>query len=203
MMITGHNFRAGILSITVGGKVCHNPKLLNPTTLSCITPAGEGAEIAVQVTINNVNSNPAIVFAYKLPRIATISRQWLWHEGSSIIVQGHDFVAGQTYCRLGLSEKVFALVIDRKHLQCKVGDNALNSKSPLLLYVSNDGGQRFVSGLLGVFGEMRWFNNSMATPVTAFSIYTVVHVGALIAKSSSSLEIYGVLIYCRGIYVSL
>ena len=189
MMITGHNFRAGILSITVGGKVCHTPKLLNPTTLSCITPAGEGANIAVQVTINNINSNPAIVFAYKLPIIATISRQWLWHEGSSIIVQGHDFVAGQTYCRLGLSEKVFALVIDRKHLQCKVGDNALNSKSPLLLYVSNDGGQRFVSGLLGVFGEMRWFNNSMVTPVTAFSIYTEVHVGALIAKSSSSIDV--------------
>ena len=82
---------------------------------------------------------------------------------------------------------MFAVVVDRQNIECKVGEGIQarqNSTDPLLLYVSNDGGQRWVSGLLGALGAVRWFNNSMATPVTAFSIYKSIHVGAMITDSS-------------------
>lgn len=72
--IMGHNFRAGALSVTTGGKACASPTRLSPSTISCVTPAGEGAELSVQVTIDGVSSAPAIVFAYNLPRISTLSR---------------------------------------------------------------------------------------------------------------------------------
>ena len=110
-------------------------------------------------------------------------RKWLWHEGSVVSVQGDNFVTGQTYCRLGeLSDRVHATVVDRKNLHCKVGANTqLNSESKLpLLYVSNDGGNRWVSGLLGVHGAVRWFNTSLNIPSTVFSNYTVIHVAAIV-----------------------
>ena len=107
-------------------------------------------------------------------------------------MQGEDFVAGRTYCRLGeLSDRVFAEVADRKHLTCKVGEKALgndkdsvNSTSPTL-FVSNDGGQRWVSGLFSALGAVRWFNNSLTTPITVFSVYSEVHVGAVIFEDGS------------------
>jgi len=76
IIITGHNFGAGAgaLSVTTGGKVCASPTRLSPSTISCVTPAGEGADLSVQVTIDGVSSVPAIVFAYNLPRISTLSR---------------------------------------------------------------------------------------------------------------------------------
>ena len=101
-------------------------------------------------------------------------------------------MAGRTYCRLGeLSDRVFAEVADRKHLTCNVGKKALgndkdsvNSTSPTL-FVSNDGGQRWVSGLFSALGAVRWFNNSLTTPVTVFSVYSEVHVGATIFEDGS------------------
>ena len=70
LTILGRNFGAtGImLSITVGGKVCGSPRRVSPSTVSCVTPAGEGADVAVQVNIGGVNSDPALVFAYNLVR---------------------------------------------------------------------------------------------------------------------------------------
>ena len=183
----GRNFRAGTLSVLVGGKACLRPKMLSPTTLSCVTPAGEGADISIQVTIDGVQSPLFPVFAYSLPQVSTMSRAWLWHEGSVVRVQGDNFVAGQTYCRLGeLTARVFANVVNRKLLTCKVGEDTLNAESPLqLLYVSNDGGARWVSGLFGALGAMRWFNNSLATPVTSFSVYKEIHVGAFVYEDGS------------------
>ena len=106
-----------------------------------------------------------------------------------VSVQGDNFVTGQTYCRLGeLSDRVHATVVDRKNLHCKVGANTqLNSESKLpLLYVSNDGGNRWVSGLLGVHGAVRWFNNSLNIPSTVFSNYAVIHVAAIVPGVTAS-----------------
>jgi ABC-type branched-subunit amino acid transport system substrate-binding protein len=187
LMIIGRNFHDGVLSITVGGKACISPKMLSPTRLSCITPAGEGANIAVQVTIEGISSLPSPVFAYMLPQVSAMSRAWLWHEGSVVRVRGHDFVAGQTYCRLGeTGARVFAEVVDRTLLTCKVGEAAVNARSPLyLLYVSNDGGMRWVSGLYGALGAAHWFNNSLTTPVTTVSVYSEIHVGAIVFEDGS------------------
>jgi ABC-type branched-subunit amino acid transport system substrate-binding protein len=155
LTVVGRNFGDGALIVTVGGKVCGTPKLLTPTTISCITPEGEGANLAVQVTIDGVISKMLMVFAYNLPRVSTINREWLWHEGSMVSVKGADFVTGKTYCRLGvLSDRVYAKVVDRHNLECEVGDG-VSSRVPELLYVSNDGGQRWVSGLFGNRGQVR------------------------------------------------
>ena len=69
LTIVGRNFRAGTLIVTVGGQVCGSPRRLSPSTVSCVTPAGEGADVAVQVNIGGINSAPALVFAYNLVRV--------------------------------------------------------------------------------------------------------------------------------------
>ena len=71
LTILGSNFGAtgSMLLITVGGKVCGSPRRLSPSTVSCVTPAGEGADVAVQVNIGGANSAPALVFAYNLVRV--------------------------------------------------------------------------------------------------------------------------------------
>ena len=76
LTIVGRNFRAGTLAVTVGGKVCRSPMLLSPSTISCITPAGEGAELDVQVSIDGINikGTTLFTFAYTLPQVSTISR---------------------------------------------------------------------------------------------------------------------------------
>ena len=186
LTIVGRNFRSGgtLVSVTLGGKVCGSVTQLGPSTISCVTPAGEGADLAVQVTVDGAISAPVPIFAYNLPRVSTINREWLWHEGSMVRVQGEDFVTGQTYCRLGeLSKVEHAVVVDRENIMCKVGAETLTVKNDelLILYVSNDNGQRWVSGLFGNRGEVRWFNNSLDVPVTVFSEYSEVRVAVIVS----------------------
>ena len=56
--------------------MCRSPMLLSSSTISCITPAGEGAELDVQVSIDGINikGTTQFTFAYALPQVSTISR---------------------------------------------------------------------------------------------------------------------------------
>jgi hypothetical protein len=76
LTIIGHDFRTGTLVVTVGGKVCSRPTLLSPLAITCTTPAGEGARLAVQVSIDGISikHTTAFAFAYTLPQVSTISR---------------------------------------------------------------------------------------------------------------------------------
>ena len=179
------------LVVTVGGEVCSLPTVLNPSTISCITPPavlGNLVNLPIQVIFDDNNAIYGLtrglaMFSYKLPRITYISRDWLWHKGSVVSVHGEDFVDGQTYCRLGeLGSQVYATVLGRQHLQCTLNKDVvgIGARPDLVLYVSNDGGQRWVSGLVGMLGAVRWFNNSATTPVTVNSVYKTVHVAAIV-----------------------
>ena len=187
LRVVGRHFRAGaVLTVTIAGKLCSSPTVLSPTRISCMSPPGVGADVVVVVSVDGVQSAPVVAFAYVLPLLYRTSRQWIFHEGNDLSVVGDNFVRGSTYCRLGdLSASVLANVRNRTFLQCQVRSPP---EAPIeLLQLSNDAGQRWTSGLVGLEGNVAWLNGSTTTPGAFFTNYDEISIVGVVPNSTDPL----------------
>ena len=148
LTITGRNFRAGVIVVTVADRICTGPVLKSNTRIVCKLPPGVGGPHHVVVSCNGIPSKPRRLLSYFLPHINQLSKSWV-ADGSFLRVTGSNFIRGTTRCRVkGYSESL-AKVVDDSHIECHISlpENVDKGGALEKLEVSNDGGQRWVSGL--------------------------------------------------------
>jgi ABC-type branched-subunit amino acid transport system substrate-binding protein len=176
------NTRTGVDASEV---ICAAVVFVSESEARCTPPAGVGEFTVLLRTTEHPGDDGtqqlAATFSYLVPQITTLSRLWIaGHEGSTVSVLGNYFNPGSTLCRLGeFSESVSAVVVDKRHIHCTVTQRESPST---LLYVSNDGGKRWVSGLIYLQDakNFEWFNGSTTVPVTITTIYDQIHIAAMI-----------------------
>ena len=176
------NTRTGVDASEV---ICAAVVFVSESEARCTPPAGVGEFTVLLRTTENPGDDGtqqlAATVSYFVPRITTLSRLWIaGHEGSTVSVLGNYFNPGSTLCRLGeFSESSVAEVVDRRYIHCFL----MQRESPsTLLYVSNDGGKRWVSGLIYLEDakNFEWFNGSTSVPVTISTIYDQIHIAAMV-----------------------
>ena len=150
--IVGSSFRAGIITVSVDGKLCIQPTFKSVTLIECDVPAGMGGPHQVVVSCDGIPSDPRRLLSYFLPHITQLSKSWI-ADGSRLRVTGSNFILGSTRCRAkGYSEDAMgwlAKVFNDSHIECHIRfPGKVNRDGGVeKLEVSNDGGQRWVSGL--------------------------------------------------------
>jgi IPT/TIG domain-containing protein len=91
--ITGTNFGAdaSVVSVELGGKSCNNVTITTPhTEISCVAPAGTGANQNLIVTVNQQQSNQKIV-NYTAPSITSVNPTNISTQGGIISINGTNF----------------------------------------------------------------------------------------------------------------
>ena len=182
LVMTGKHFKflPTVSLVTIGGKVCTHPVVASPTELSCTSPAGVGGPLPVVVSSAGAPGVPAAAFSYMLPIVLQVSRRWVVY-GSRLEVVGKNFVNnGLMQCRMGrFSADVdtpvsTAKFVDANHIICDAL-SALTKVDYKFLFVSNDGGKRWASGLITLQKPVRWHGGSKYTPgqepVPAITLY--------------------------------
>ena len=149
--ITGGDFRSGVITVLIADKICVSAVVKSDTLIECNLPPGIGGPHEVIVTIRGVPSSPRQLVSYNLPHIHGVSQSWVT-DGTMLRVKGTFFVVGTTRCRIkGYSESRIARYLDTSHIECDIsfknGANLDFIGTLENLEVSNDDGQRWVSGV--------------------------------------------------------
>ena len=149
--IIGNSFLPGIIAVTIDEKICGMPVFKSSTLIECVMRPGVGGPLRVVVTCQGVPSAPRKIVSYLQPHIFDTSRSWV-ADGSALRVEGSFFVAGSTKCRVDGYFESMATYIDDEHIIChtQYSAEALGTDrfgSLKSLEISNDGGDRWVSGV--------------------------------------------------------
>jgi len=100
--VTGTNFVMGSTSVSVDGIAGSNVTVINPTSLTFITPAHAAGAANVTVTTPGGTSSPSTYTYVAPPTIATLSpNTGLMGGGTLVSVSGSNFVAGSTSVTIG------------------------------------------------------------------------------------------------------
>ena len=146
--IIGAAFLPGIITVIIAEKICSSPVFKSSTLIVCNAPKGVGGPHFVVVSCDGLTSSPRRLVSYNLPNIYDVSKKWVT-DGSLLRVTGSFFVPRMTKCRIASHPESFATVIDTSHIECVFSfPNATADRDGKLgtLEVSNDDGQRWVSG---------------------------------------------------------
>ena len=147
--ITGGDFRSGVITVLIADKICVSAVVKSDTLIECNLPPGIGGPHEVIVTIRGVPSSPRQLVSYNLPHIHGVSQSWVT-DGTLLRVKGTFFVVGTTRCRIeGHFESRTARYIDTSHIECAISFSKSGASLDRggKLEVSNDDGQRWVSGV--------------------------------------------------------
>ena len=158
--IIGSEFRAGIITVLISDKICSSPVFKSDTLIECTAPSGWGGPHSVDVSCGGSPSVPRNLLSYFLPHIYTISKRWI-AGGSVLRVGGLYFSAKTTKCRMQGLPDSRATYIDDRHVECKFNFEFATSVGRLeKLKISNDEGQRWVSGVT-VDSPIEWAGGSL------------------------------------------
>jgi branched-chain amino acid transport system substrate-binding protein len=142
------------VSVTIGGTLCGNATLVSPTTITCKSPGGVGGARSISVNANGKESAPRFLISYYLPELQGISTGW-GVEGTVLDITGANYVKFSMRCRVGSTGPVtLAVWKDAHHIQCTMPMGTLVGIQSL--YLSNDGGVRWASGL-SVQSDIHWY----------------------------------------------
>jgi hypothetical protein len=197
LVMTGKHFKVlpTVSVVTIGGKICTNPVVASPTELSCTSPPGVGGSLSVVVSSAGAPGVQAAAFSYMMPIVLQVSRRWVVY-GSRLEVVGMNFVNnGLMQCRMGRfaadidTPASTAKFVDTNHIICDAL-SALTKVDYKFLFVSNDGGKRWASGLITLQKPVRWHGGSKYTPgqepVPAITMYkNAVVLAALPSKANA------------------
>jgi ABC-type branched-subunit amino acid transport system substrate-binding protein len=151
LTIVGLNFRAGVIVVTVADKICTGPVFKSRERIECNLPLGSGGPHTIIVTCGGISSTPQRLVSYNLPHIHGVSQSWV-ADGTLLRVKGKFFVDKSTLCRIKGYSQWTARYLDTSHIECDIsfpknGANLDSIGTLEMLEVSNDDGQRWVSGV--------------------------------------------------------
>ena len=150
LSIIGFDFRPGVITVLISGRICVAPVYKTGALIECNAPAGWGQGHTIVVTCGGVSSEPRSILSYFLPRIHGISQSWV-ADGTLLHVKGNFFIEGHTKCRIeGYSWT--ARFLDTSHIECDINFPKISANPDRIgtlekLMISNDDGQRWVSGM--------------------------------------------------------
>ena len=121
LTVFGSNFDGPLEpdAITIGGVICSNPVLNAPGELQCEIPEGQGFDLPVVVTVNNLPSQSTILFSYLPSVIDSIfpTGGGGTAGGYEITLTGTNFgVSGQVVTIGGIEQNVISCT----HFECIV-----------------------------------------------------------------------------------
>jgi ABC-type branched-subunit amino acid transport system substrate-binding protein len=203
--IRGRNFRKRGFTVTIGGILCRDTRVLSSKVATCWVPPGYGPGKQVIVRDNFFSSQEEVRISYTASSVTRVTipgrpfvRSSPWAVGGTVIqVSGAFFTnSSQLTCRIGdgLSGGIpsygVAKWITNNDMTCTVDQLSAYTASSGLeqLFVSNDGGIRYSSDIMYT-ESMQWFNKSLSPPTgkkSAKNDLAIIRVGLLIAISENA-----------------
>jgi ABC-type branched-subunit amino acid transport system substrate-binding protein len=175
IVIVGTGFLASTsLTVSVGGTNALSVKLLDTTgtRLSCLLPEGTRENVPIVVGVDDAQSNAKLI-SYTPPTILGMGTDvdegygtgWTV-SGSSVVVNGRGFVdsAFQILCRTGeQGTSMIGSYISAEQVRCPLGGHPGTDTVQVPLFVSNDGGRRWVDGF-STWQQVWWPGGSTVVP---------------------------------------
>ena len=165
--LTGQGFHvdtADDFVVTIGGKLCTGSTVVSPTTATCHSPSGTGANNVIVAFVRGFSSPPRTVLSYFIPSVDHVSTQWSTG-GSRVTVDGAYFtISALLWCRFGEPQgdrhnEIPARWESDRRLFCEIPTEV--TPGPHSVYISNDGGYRWSSGATLQYSEsVHWFNGT-------------------------------------------